>query len=112
VAPTETVQRVVPLMREHGISQVPVVHDDGRVHGILSEGDLLAALTDGRAKMDSAVEKFVDYDFSLVEPGNSVNVLAQLLSQGKVVIVQDEGRLAGIITKIDFIDYVTSRMTA
>ena len=50
-------------------------------------------------------------DFSLVEPENSTNVLGQLLAQNKTVIVEDSGTPMGIVTKIDFIEYVAQRGT-
>ena len=34
----------------------------------------------------------------------------QLLSS-KVVVVEDQGRVVGILTNIDFIDWVSSRLT-
>ena len=41
VKPDTPVREVAALLSEHGISGVPVVEDDERVVGIVSEGDLL-----------------------------------------------------------------------
>ena len=95
-------------MREHAISQLPVMAN-GRVSGVVSETDLLGALTDQRGTLDSPVKQFMTSDFSIVEPGNSTSVLGQLLAQNKTVIVEDDGKAVGIVTKIDFIEYVARR---
>lgn len=41
VKPHASVREVAALLSEHGISGVPVIEDNGRVVGIVSEGDLL-----------------------------------------------------------------------
>jgi cystathionine beta-synthase len=109
VRPDAAVRDVVPLLLANGISQLPVVDERGKVTGIISEGDLLRALSKGPEVLDKPVRELADLDFSLVEPANSVAVLAQLLAQGKVVIVESAGKLVGILTKIDFIAYMTRR---
>jgi len=104
----ESVGSVVALMRKHGISQIPVVAG-GRVTGIINEGDLLGALTEEANALEKPVKQFMGTNFSIVEPENSVGVLGQLLLQNKVVIVEDSGRPVGIVTKIDYIEYVASK---
>ena len=99
---------VVGMMRTHGISQVPVL-SSGRVVGMIGEGDLLGALSDGPGALDLPVSERMNSDFSIVEPGNSTGVLGQLLLQNKVVIVEDSGKVVGIITKIDYIEYVARK---
>lgn len=104
----ETVKSVVKLMRKHGISQLPVL-SAGRVAGVVSESDFLDALTEQRGTLESPVKEFMTSDFSIVEPGNSTNVLGQLLAQDKTVIVEENGAPKGIVTKIDFIEYVARK---
>ena len=41
IAPTATVEEAVKLMEDQGISGLPVIDDQGKLIGILSEGDLL-----------------------------------------------------------------------
>ena len=59
--------------------------------------------------MEFPVSERMNPDFSIVEPGNSTGVLGQLLLQNKVVIVEDAGKVVGIITKIDYIEYVARK---
>ena len=94
-------------MRNHGISQLPVL-SAGRVAGVVSESDLLSALTD-QGNPGKPVKEFMTSDFSIVEPTNSTSVLGQLLAQNKTVIVETDGKPMGIVTKIDFIEYVARK---
>jgi CBS domain-containing protein len=41
VAPKTTIREAAQLMVDHGISGLPVVNDDGRMVGIVTEGDLI-----------------------------------------------------------------------
>jgi len=59
--------------------------------------------------LEKPVKQFMGTNFSIVEPENSVGVLGQLLLQNKVVIVEDSGRPVGIVTKIDYIEYVANK---
>ncbi|NUN15755.1 MAG: cystathionine beta-synthase [Myxococcales bacterium] len=106
----QTLREVIDLLRTHGFSQVPVV-ENRRVVGIVSETDILRALTRGQATLDAAVGGYVSGDYTLVESHNSTGVLTQLLAQNKVAIVADGGMPIGIVTKIDFIEYVASRVS-
>ena len=45
VGPTTPIHRAAQLMVEHGVSGLPVVDDDGRLVGIISEGDLILRQT-------------------------------------------------------------------
>lgn len=41
VGPTTPIHKAAQLMVEHGVSGLPVVNDDGRLVGVVSEGDLI-----------------------------------------------------------------------
>jgi cystathionine beta-synthase len=109
-APGASFGSVIEQMKHHGISQLPVV-DKGRMVGMISEVDLLNALIDQRAELGTSIDPFLDNNFALVESHNRTELLSQLFSQGKVVIVEDSGSVMGILTKIDFIDWISSRLS-
>jgi CBS domain-containing protein len=50
VDPDTTVQALATLLAERGISGAPVVNSDGRLVGIISEGDLLHRAEIGAAR--------------------------------------------------------------
>ncbi|RAL22439.1 cystathionine beta-synthase [Lujinxingia litoralis] len=104
-----SVAEVVGLMKTHGISQLPVV-DGERIAGIVSESDVLNHLLSDGGKGDDPIDALVKTDFAVVEPTNRVSLIGQFFRQNKVVLVLDGKKLVGIITKIDFIDYVSRQI--
>lgn len=105
----ETVQSVIKAMKEHGISQLPVV-DEAEIVGLINETDVLEHLLEEGNRSDP-IDELVETQFTLVEPDNHVSMIGSFFQQDKVVIVVDEDEAPiGIITKIDFIDYVSDRM--
>ncbi len=108
--PDETVAVVVERMKSHGISQLPVVDDaSDRVEGLVNESDVLSHLL-GDGAQDDTVESLIESGFATVEAGDRIATIGDLFEDGRVLLVMDEERLAGIITKIDFIDYVTEQL--
>ncbi|MGM0574187.1 MAG: cystathionine beta-synthase [Myxococcota bacterium] len=109
--PGDTFEKVIAQMKEHGISQLPVISEAGKMRGLISENDLLTALIEGRADRQASIDGFLDNDFALVEAQNRTSLLSQLFAQGKVVVVEDGGRVIGILTNIDFIDWISTRLS-
>jgi len=105
----DTVADSVMLMKEHGISQLPVV-EDGRLVGIITESDLLAKLVDGRATLASAVAEVMFRNVTTVKAGEDSGRLVQIFAKGMVaLVVDDENKLLGIVTKMDLVDMLTAR---
>jgi cystathionine beta-synthase len=105
----ESVESVINAMKDHGISQLPVVDDD-EIVGLINETDVLEHLLEDGKRSDP-INDLVETQFTLVETDNQVSMIASFFRQDKVVIVvDDDERPIGILTKIDFIDYVSDRM--
>src|SRR6476469_7077690 len=76
--PTETVRDAIEILREYGVSQMPVVKAEppvmvGEVAGAVSERDLLAALFAGKAHLADPVEKHMGAPLPLVGAGEPVS---------------------------------------
>jgi len=105
----DTVADSVMLMKEHGISQLPVV-DDKRLVGIITESDLLAKLVDGRATLASAVAEVMFRKVSTVKASDDAGRLVECFAKGFAgLVVDDAGALIGIITKMDLVDLLTAK---
>jgi cystathionine beta-synthase len=101
------VNEAARLMKERGISQLPVV-DEGRLNGIVTETDLLTKLVDGHAKLSSKVAEVMFRKVRTVHLNDDAGALAQMFTEGLVgLAVDDEHRLRGILTKMDLVDYLT-----
>ncbi len=105
----DTVADSVMLMKEHGVSQLPVI-DDGRLVGIVTESDLLTKLVDGRATLASAVAEVMFRNVVTVRTSDDASTLLELFGKGLVgLVVDDAGTLLGVITKMDLVDLLISR---
>jgi cystathionine beta-synthase len=108
-APGDGVQQIIGLMKKHGFSQLPVM-EGGKVIGIISEVDLLNALLRDPSNVDHPVVDLVDQNYVLVSPDTPVTRLAGVFTEGKIALVEDAGKIQGVITKIDLIDHMAGMM--
>lgn len=105
----DTVADSVMAMKEHGVSQLPVV-EGGQLVGIVTESDLLAKLVDGRASLSSAVAEVMFRNVKTLVATEDAGKLLEVFAAGMVGIVVDESeRLLGIVTKMDLVDLLTAR---
>jgi len=107
---SDTVAESVKRMKEHGISQLPVLDND-KVVGIVTESDLLEKLVDGRATLTSAVAEVMFRRVTTVRVSADAVGLLELFAKGMVgLVVDDAGALAGVVTKMDLVDVLTARV--
>lgn len=106
---SDGVQPIIQLMKKHGISQLPVM-DGGRLVGMISEVDLLNALLKDPDSVDRPVGEMVDQNYVLVPPNTPVSRLAAIFGEGKVALVEENGKIAAVVTKIDLIDHMAGVM--
>ena len=104
--PEKPVREIVSLMQKKGISQLPIV-DGASVLGIVNEKDVLEFLVSG-GDPNKPIGDLVETRFAAVELRNAVGLLGQFFKQDLTVLVMENGRLIDIVTKIDFISYVSS----
>ena len=104
---SETVADAVMTMKERGISQLPVI-DGERLVGIVTESDLLSQMVEGRATLSSAVAEVMFRNVETVHVDEDARVLRDLFARHLVaLIVDDDKRLLGILTKMDLVDHLT-----
>lgn len=109
---TDKVSAIIELMRSKDISQVPVTDDAGWVKGVVTEGALLSALYEGRAKPADSIANLVDASVEFVTPSDPVEKVSRLVSAGKTPLVNDPsqgGKFIAILTKIDLLTYLGNR---
>ncbi|HSM93069.1 MAG TPA: pyridoxal-phosphate dependent enzyme [Anaeromyxobacteraceae bacterium] len=107
---TDKVEAVVRQLKEHDISQMPVVDADGRAIGMIHEYDLLQFLIEGKHRLSEVVEPLVQPLQGVVGPDTPITRLRQIFDDDNVAIVKEGDRITGIITKIDLIAFVGERL--
>lgn len=111
VSASARVREVIDTMKQHGISQVPVIDGDKKLCGLVHEVDVLRHLVQGGFTLDSTIEDLVESDYGTVTPATKVELLKGVLADAKLAIVTDKEEVIGVVTKIDLIDYLASRAT-
>lgn len=109
---TDKVSSVIELMREKGISQVPVQDEAGWIKGLATESAILSALYQGRTTPTDTVELLIDPSVEFVTVDDRIERVSQLVTSGKTPLVTDperEGQLLAIIAKIDLLAYLGKR---
>jgi cystathionine beta-synthase len=106
--PDDQVERIIRLMRDKGISQIPVMKGK-EVAGLVNETDLLNALFTGRLKTTDKIAEIVENSFVIVRPDDEVERLSQSIAAGQTPFVVENGEILAIVTKIDLITYLASQ---
>lgn len=106
VGPEDTLNQALYRMRIYGISQLPVLEGQ-RVVGILDEYDVLVALErDGTSAFQHRVRDYMTSSLITLAPQAPFSELARILKEGYTAIIADETAFYGLITKIDYINYL------
>ncbi len=110
--PSETVRDAISILREYGVSQMPVVGAEppvmaGEVAGSVSERELLSAVFEGRAKLADAVSAHMSPPLPIIGAGEQVSSLAETLRDLDAVMVVEEGKPVGVITRYDLLGFLS-----
>jgi cystathionine beta-synthase len=109
--PNETVRDAVEIMHEYGVSQMPVVSAEppvmaGEVVGSVSERALLEDLFTGRATLSDAVSAHMAKPLPLVGSGEEIPAVRSALELSDAVMVVDDGKPAGVLTRADLLNFL------
>ncbi|AAZ54476.1 cystathionine beta-synthase [Thermobifida fusca] len=111
--PHETVGTAIAIMREYGVSQLPVMKEEppvmaAEVVGAIAERDLLDALFNGRAQLGDPVEQHMRPPLPVVGSGEPVSRCVELLQSSGAVVVLEDGKPSGILTRQDLLAHLAS----
>jgi cystathionine beta-synthase len=114
VHPNETVREAIDILREYGVSQMPVVKAEppvtaGEVVGSVVEKELLDSLFAGRAQLADPLERHMAAPLPIVGSGEPVAAATAALEKADAVLVHDEGKPAGVLTRQDLLGFLASR---
>ncbi len=106
VDPVTTVRKALDLINEHNISQLPVL-DKGKAVGSVEESDLMSAVLNDPTNFDKPVSTLMQKPFPTVATDALINAAIEHLSRKHpAVLVEEEGKLIGILTRYDVIEYM------
>ena len=103
VAPGDPVAQALAKMNELGLTQIPVL-EDGESVGSLREGHLLSKVFNDRDLLEGPVSKVMEKGFPTVDVDADINVVTRKLRSSPAVLIEEYGRITGIITRHDVLD--------
>ncbi len=130
VAPEATVEEVAKIITDRGVSGVPVVDSNGKLVGIVTEGDIIARskklhipthfqllggviYLEGTKKLEKDLQKMVAFQVKdlmtakvfTVSPEAPVEEIATIMTEERVnrIPVVEHGKLVGIISRADIV---------
>ena len=103
-----TVEQAVNLMREHNISQVPVI-EAGEVVGSISETRILDILVSDPAAKLKPVAEYMEKPFPVITEDASVEEIAHNIDHRTPAILVKHDTSFDIITKSDLIFFLTKQ---
>ena len=101
-----TIEDAVNLMREHEISQVPVI-EGGSVVGSISEARILEVLVSDPSVRSKSVAEHMEPPFVVLPPDAPINMLAEHMRGEMTAVLIENGKGFDIITKSDLILFLT-----
>jgi cystathionine beta-synthase len=109
VAPGTLVRQALGLMRLHDVSQLPVMDGD-RCVGSVTENGLTTRGLESTRFLDATVGEIMDEPFPTVDGGEAVDGVTKLLSKATpALLVREDGRVAGIVTRSDMLQFLMTR---
>ncbi|MCB5907520.1 CBS domain-containing protein [Streptomyces pinistramenti] len=105
-----TFKEIMRLLDEYGISAVPVLDDDGRTVGVVSEADLLRRQTTKEGSSTAAA--IMSSPAVVARPEWSAVRAARTMEEKRIKrlpVIDDSGRLIGVISRRDLLQLFLRR---
>jgi cystathionine beta-synthase len=111
VSPDDTLLTAYTRMRAHAVSQLPVLKD-GELKGIIDEWDLLQAVGHDRSRFSAKAETVMTSSLETVDASADISQVVKLFERDLVPMILHQGRFIGLITKIDYLNYLRRKSHA
>jgi len=110
VSRTDSVAKAMELMEKYGFSQLPVL-EDGRPVGSVSVDAISRCIIEHESEdiKNKKVEELMEEVFPSIPPTMEAEFASHLLEARGAVLVYDEGKVVGILTKHDLMKLASER---
>lgn len=113
VQPHESVRDAVALMREHGVSQLPVGKGEmplaaAEIAGSVSELRLMELAFDTDAVLDKTVEDIMAPPLPTIGFGQPVALAVEMLERCSAMLVLDGGRPRAVVSSSDVLNFLST----
>jgi len=111
VHPTDDVKTAIKILREYGVSQMPVVRAEppfmaAEVVGSIDEAHLLQAVASNESVLGEPIESHMSKPMPAIGAGEPIAAATTALESTPAVIVHLEGKPVGVLTRQDVLTYL------
>ena len=106
--PDEALKDVISRMSATGISQMPVASGKGDLR-MIEELDILRAVASGEYGLEDTVREIARPLQGQICLSDNLSQVQQIFEQNNVAVVVDDGAVAGIINKIDLLEFINRK---
>lgn len=105
VGPDTRLETIAKAFERHPFHHIPIVGQDGRVVGIVSDRDLIRAYTGHRFESDKPVSSIMTKLIASIDADASLHEAAKRLMKLGVnsLLILEDGKLKGILTSRDIV---------
>ncbi|MBM3199733.1 CBS domain-containing protein [Candidatus Woesearchaeota archaeon] len=97
----DNIKEVIAKMREHEISQIPIIDKD--VKGVVSESGILEQIQQGKDIKDLEIQEVMNETPPVISEETDINLVTNMLKYHSIILVSKYGKLTGVITKADIL---------
>ena len=115
---SSTIRQGIEKFKAHGYTAVPVIDDEGKYLGTVSEGDFLWNIVDdNRFDIKDKEHKYIysiirtEYNPAIKVDTSMEDLFDRITNQNFVPVVDDRNFFVGIITRKDVINYLRENQT-
>ena len=104
--PTQTVAEALTTVIAHPYNSFPLVAEDGRALGVISQTQIYDAMKEGLVTPESTLEKIQPVTLPTVLPDARVpEAMGRILRSGrnKLLVLDENARLCGVLTPVDLL---------
>ena len=96
----EKIKKILPLFSKYEISQIPVI-ENNNIIGIITESAIINKLSSNI--LNNTVQEIMEPTPPIITQETEIQIITSLLKFYPLLIVQEKGKLEGIITKSDIL---------
>jgi len=120
ILPTVTCKEAIDILSREGFDMVPVVSEDNKCLGVVTEGNLTAQIISRRVQPEDECSRAMYTQFKKVSMSTQLSELATVFDRDHYALVVTEQRcfaggatqvvrsvVAGVVTRIDLLNFIT-----
>jgi CBS domain-containing protein len=115
VPPDASAVDAAKVMQNEDAGVVPIVEDDGRLIGVVTDRDIaLRVVAEGREPDSTKVAEIASQNLATVDPQQDIDEALRLMAEHQVrrlPVVEEDGRLVGILAQADVARHLDASRT-